>query len=68
VLYCDLLMTKLLCCGVVYYVCVSGVALEHIVDLCNRLGADAWINVHHRAGRWCSGVVVRGEGQPLCWG
>ena len=36
---------------------LAGVALEHIVDLSNRLGADAWINVHHRAGqcllRWC---------------
>jgi len=23
--------------------------LEHIVDLCNRLGASPWINVHHLA-------------------
>jgi hypothetical protein len=28
----------------------GGVALEHIVELCNRLGASPWINVHHLAG------------------
>lgn len=26
---------------------LPGVALEHIIDLCNRLGADPWINVPH---------------------
>ena len=27
----------------------GGVALEHIVGLCNQLGASPWINVHHLA-------------------
>ena len=27
----------------------GGVALEHIIDLCNQLGASAWVNVHHLA-------------------
>jgi len=28
---------------------VAGVAPEYIVDLCNRLGADAWVNIPHLA-------------------
>jgi hypothetical protein len=28
----------------------AGVALEYVVELCNRLGASPWINVHHLAG------------------
>lgn len=26
-----------------------GVAYEHLTDLCNRLGKDAWVNIPHRA-------------------
>ncbi|PSC77042.1 type 1 secretion target domain [Micractinium conductrix] len=37
------------CCTAGCALKLRGAALEHIVDLCNRVGASPWINVHHLA-------------------